>query len=275
MIKVYGFNLYLIYFLIYSFLGWLWEEIFCTIDQGKLVNRGFLFGPLCPIYGTGALAVDLLFRELMQIESYILLFVVSMVVCTVIEYCTAVILEKLFNTRWWDYSDYKINFQGRISLLASTAFGAMSVILVKFVHPFVVDLLSRVDHGIINYIGGICLGVFVADVIMTVKSIIVMQSGLETVSGKLSEFLEQNKERINSALADGKTKTGELKDNLMKNFRRSKDYNDQVRKFKKSGFFSAKRLIKAFPYMKNTKYSKLFDTIKSDVEKEDDENDNE
>lgn len=270
---MYYFNLYFIYFLIYSFLGWLWEEIFCTIDQGKLVNRGFLFGPLCPIYGTGAIAVYVLFQDLMKIDNYIALFFVSMAVCTVIEYVTAIILEKLFNTRWWDYSTYKINFQGRISLLASTAFGAMSVIFVKFIHPFVANLLSKIDHNIINFIGGICLGILIVDLVLTVKSIIVMQSGLETVSRKLTEFLEQNKERINSALAEGKTKTGEMKENLIKSFRRSKDYNEQMKKLKRPGIFSPKRLLRAFPSMKNTKYSKLFDTIKSDIEKDDENND--
>lgn len=102
------------WFYIYSFLGWLWETCYVSVRKGKLINRGFINGPLCTIYGCGALAVYLILLPVS--ENLLLLFVGGIVVATALEYVTAVLMENIFHTSWWDYSDKKFNFQGRICL---------------------------------------------------------------------------------------------------------------------------------------------------------------
>ena len=127
------------WFYIYSFLGWLWETCYVSVRKGKLINRGFINGPLCTIYGCGALAVYLILLPVS--ENLLLLFVGGIVVATALEYVTAVLMENIFHTSWWDYSDNKFNFQGRICLGASLGWGAFTVILFKVLHPLVESIV--------------------------------------------------------------------------------------------------------------------------------------
>ena len=125
------------WFYIYSFLGWLWETCYVSVRKGKLVNRGFINGPLCTIYGCGALAVYMILLPIS--DNLLLLFVGGIVVATVLEYVTAVLMENIFHTSWWDYSDKKFNFQGRICLGCSLGWGLFTVGLFKVLHPVVSD----------------------------------------------------------------------------------------------------------------------------------------
>lgn len=124
-------------FFIYSVVGWLWETIYCSIKAKKFVYRGFLVGPYCPIYGFGVLAV-LYFIEPFQ-NQLILLYILSTIVVTVLEYLTSLVMEKLFHARWWDYSHVPFNFQGRVALPVSLFWGVGCVVIVKFVNPIVMD----------------------------------------------------------------------------------------------------------------------------------------
>lgn len=123
------------WFYIYSFLGWLWETCYVSVRKGKLVNRGFINGPLCTIYGCGALAVYLILLPIS--DNLLLLFVGGVVVATALEYVTAVLMENIFHTSWWDYSDNKFNFQGRICLGCSLGWGLFTVGLFRVLHPVV------------------------------------------------------------------------------------------------------------------------------------------
>ena len=131
---MYIFLLYFALFLIYSFLGWVIEVASCSKIQKKFVDRGFLIGPYCPIYGTAALIIILLLKK--YENDLAVLFVMSIVVCSVIEYVTSYIMEKLFKTRWWNYSDKPFNINGRICLSNSFLFGFLGVLLVYFINPF-------------------------------------------------------------------------------------------------------------------------------------------
>ncbi|MDY4692707.1 MAG: hypothetical protein SO401_03975 [Blautia sp.] len=121
------------WFFVYSFLGWLWETCYVSAKCGKYVNRGFVNGPLCTIYGFGALCVYLILKPFE--DNYLLLFLGGIVVSTVLEYVTAVLMESVFHTSWWDYSDKKFNFQGRICLGASLGWGFFTILLFKVLHP--------------------------------------------------------------------------------------------------------------------------------------------
>lgn len=125
--------------IIYSFFGWVWETCYVSVKSGKFVNRGFINGPLCTIYGFGAVSVYVILRPFS--DNLLYLYLGGVVVATVLEYVTAVLMESIFHTSWWDYSDNKFNFQGRICLGASLGWGAFTVILFKVLHPLVESIV--------------------------------------------------------------------------------------------------------------------------------------
>lgn len=137
-----GVDLYHIlnWFFIYSFLGWLWETCYVSIKNGRFVNRGFINGPLCTIYGCGALSVYLILKPVSGNLFY--LYAGGVVVATVLEYVTAVLMESIFHTSWWDYSENRFNFQGRICLGASLGWGFLTVLLFRVLHPVVEDIVA-------------------------------------------------------------------------------------------------------------------------------------
>ena len=121
----------LTYFIIYSFLGWVMESTFRSVLEKKIINTGFLIGPLCPIYGIGA-CIMFLFLDKFY-DNVLILFLVSIVSLTLWEYIVGVLLEKVFNTKYWDYSNQKFNFQGRICLFNSLCWGVLGVIFIKYI----------------------------------------------------------------------------------------------------------------------------------------------
>ncbi len=141
-LKIAGVDFYHIinWFFIYSFLGWVWESAYVSAKEKKLVNRGFVTGPVCTIYGCGAVAVYLILRRVS--DNLLILFLGGILVPTVLEYLTAVLMEAVFHTRWWDYSKNRYNFQGRICLGASLGWGVFTVILFYVLQPFVEWIVS-------------------------------------------------------------------------------------------------------------------------------------
>ena len=119
---------------LYSFLGWLWESAYVSIKEKKLVNRGFVTGPVCSIYGVGAVSVYLILKPLEG--NFIAIYFGGVIVATVLEYLTAVCMEHFFHTGWWDYSDKKWNFQGRICLGSSVAWGFFALLVFAVIQPF-------------------------------------------------------------------------------------------------------------------------------------------
>jgi len=157
-----GFAPAVIYFFIYSFLGYLIEIIFCSISEKKLVNRGFLFGPVLPIYGTGMLLV-IVSTQGVRGDSF-LTFVVAMAVCSVTEYLISWAMEKIFGIRWWDYSEvYKLHLNGRICLVNSVLFGLAGLLIVSWVQPVLERFVAPLpDKELIAYIS---LGLVALDTI--------------------------------------------------------------------------------------------------------------
>ncbi|MBC5660036.1 hypothetical protein H8S44_09655 [Anaerosacchariphilus sp. NSJ-68] len=141
-VQIAGEDLYHIinWFYIYSFLGWLWESCYVSVKEKKLVNRGFVTGPLCTIYGFGAVIVYLILKPISG--NILILYLGGVVVPTILEYVTAVLMETIFHTSWWDYSKNKYNFQGRICLGASLGWGVFSVILFYVFQPIVEGIVS-------------------------------------------------------------------------------------------------------------------------------------
>lgn len=155
-------------FIIYSVTGWIIEVIATYPDTKCFVNRGFLIGPYCPIYGNCAIAMILLLHN---IKDPILLFILSIIICSVGEYVTSYLMEKIFHARWWDYTKNKFNLNGRICLVNSLAFGVLGFLLIKFVNPFVVGLITKLSPTIMNILFYTILILFLIDNVISFKVI--------------------------------------------------------------------------------------------------------
>lgn len=152
---------YFIMFLIYSVLGWILEVIDTLIESKKLVNRGFLIGPYCPIYGVVALFITNFLQN--YLDKPLILFILSVVFCSIFEYIVSYVLEKIFNTRWWDYSHKKFNINGRICLENSIPFGIACLIMMYILNPFFDKLILMIPDTHLFNITIICLGLYLFD----------------------------------------------------------------------------------------------------------------
>ena len=212
-----------LYFIIYSFLGWCCETLYCTILQKKFVNRGFLYGPLCPIYGCGALLVLFLLRDVRT--SIFPLFLSGMVVTTALEYLTSVLLEKLFHMKWWDYSKLPFNINGRVCLLNSCEFGVLSVFVIMVLHPAIVRLVDRIPDPVQAILAVVLSAMILIDTVYTVHGILVLKGKLDDIYQQMDEIrlkTEEGAQRLRLAIAEKQDEvreslyiyTDELKDAL-------------------------------------------------------------
>lgn len=168
------------------------ESIVRTIAERKLINTGFLKGPFCPIYGIGTI---IMFLFLDNFENKpILLFFISIIVLTLWEYVVGVLLEKIFQTKYWDYSTKKFNFQGRICLSNSICWGILGVLFVKYIHPFIQSLLTRVDIVTQYYIVAMISIVVLVDIITSVVKVKNISSTLKKIEALNDEIKEKLKE---------------------------------------------------------------------------------
>lgn len=205
----YNFLEIIIYFITYSFLGWVMESIFRSISEKKIINTGFLKGPFCPIYGVGAI-IMLLFLKRFS-DNLAVLFIVSVVVLTIWEYLVGVLLEKLFHTKYWDYSKNKFNFQGRICLTNSIFWGILGVVFIKYIHPAIENLIEKIDVRILIFVYSILGIVILVDMITSivkVKNIKVTLEKIEKLNNEIREKLkEENVQYIIEQLKYKRNKT--------------------------------------------------------------------
>ena len=156
-------------FIIYAFIGWIVEIINNIIVYKKFVNRGFLIGPYCPIYGVGGLIATIFLTKYK--ESIIVLFVMSMFLFALLEYFTSYLMEKLFKARWWDYSNYRFNINGRICLETLVPFGLLGCFAIYIVNPSFKFLFSLANPQVLNIIVIVIAIFFALDVILSLKII--------------------------------------------------------------------------------------------------------
>ena len=151
-----------IIFALISFGGWVYETIYCSVVEGEFTKRGFLFGPTCPIYGIGALAVWLV---LGQISNPFIVFIIGGFLATVIEYSTGLFLERRFKKKWWDYSMFKFNLHGRICPQASAVFGAFSVTSVFVLVPTMLNILMLFSKHTVSVVAFIVVTLYFLDTV--------------------------------------------------------------------------------------------------------------
>ncbi len=211
---------YFLVFIMYSIVGWVMEVIATYPDTKTFVNRGFLIGPYCPIYGWGYLIITLLLKKFM--DEPIALFFLIVIVCSFVEYITSYLMEKMFHARWWDYSHKKYNIEGRICLTNSAAFGILGMISLYFINPFFEQIIDNFSTDTIHISAIILFIIYVADNII---------SFCVTTSMK------------NKIKAYAKDNTAEIKDKIMEIFKEN------------SHFWS--RIKKAFPSVESSMLKKI------------------
>lgn len=165
MLNYNGFGLDIYYalncFFIYSFLGWTMECIVISIEEKEIVNRGFIKGPFCTVYGAGALIIYYTLRPFQH--NALMLFLCGFIFASVIEYLTAIAMTRLFGTFWWDYSRKPFNYKGILCLESSIAWGMLTVLLFMFIHPFVEFIMSLYSIGIGKFLVSILLVIYCID----------------------------------------------------------------------------------------------------------------
>jgi len=281
--------LYFLLLMLYSFLGWCGEMVYCSIGQRRLCEkRGFLNGPLCPIYGHGALLVLCVLHG--GCASPIWTFALGAVLTSAVEYVTSFAMERLFHMRWWDYSKMKFNINGRVCLLNSLLFGLACVLLCHVIHPAVE---WRVAYLVLRTKAGIPLAmalslVYFADIFFSVRSAIRLGDRLEKLHSLLDEFsekleqvkaeqqkaaemqrarveeqLETQKERLESRLEAARSAPAKLSAELGERLERVKaEFQQRAGAlYEKQGFFE-RRLMRSFPAMRSTRHGEALSRLR-------------
>ena len=252
-------------FILFSFIGWICEVIYVGVTSAhKFVNRGFLHGPICPVYGFGGVVILMLPPSLYA--TWIPLFLASMILCTTVEYFVSWLMEKLFHTRWWDYSHYKIQLNGRICLLNSILFGFLGVVVIHFVYPLMTDLLNSLGQTWISISGMIILAVLSVDIFFTVRKLV----DFANVMKKLKDFGEtlnshygQEEWFKKDSFMDMINSVIERAENRKEEF--SQKILEKIEKLQNLHLPSVESFLKKFPSIKSAKYREELNMIKEKV----------
>ena len=265
----------ILYFFVYGFLGWCTEVIFAAFKQHRFVNRGFLNGPICPIYGVG---VTLVIACLEAFQSnLLLLYISSVILVTVLEGVTGWAMDKLFHNKWWDYSKLPFNIGGYVCLLFSLIWGVACVFIVYFVHPLIHQVLSLIPHtaGIaLIAILGIAL---LSDMIVTTSAIVKFNQYLELLkhitdelhatSNQIGAELYQNVMHVLDMQESSRQKLDDVKLEVSEEIRmqivelktRAQNLGEKVPK-------PARRLLKAFPKLESRNYKAQLELFRKKLE---------
>ena len=209
---------YFVWFIIYSFMGWIYESTFCTIKAHKWQNRGFLHGPVVPIYGVGALAASILFAQLpvdaLQEAGNLQVFLICFFGSMVLEYVTSWGLEKLFHAYWWDYSNVICNINGRICLPASVGFGLAGILVVRVIFPFVDRLTINAHPLLIEVLALLFMLVFAMDLALTVSALTDFARNLERIEKEINEQISAAYDNLENNLTEKKVQFQEKSQQL-------------------------------------------------------------
>lgn len=252
-------------FIIYAFLGWCSEVAFAAVNNGKFVNRGFLNGPVCPIYGVGMLIVVLCLWSLR--DRPLLLFLGSALLTTALEFVTGFVLERVFHDKWWDYSDMPFNIKGYVCLKFTILWGLAASFIIGAIHRFIYMLIEKTPFVLGAILLAVFSAAFIADFTVTLTALVKLpkklkamaeaERALRAVSDKIGENIsdttiaakekgealaEENKPRLEELRAEYEKKKKELSAMLERNF-------------------VQRRIFKAFPNLKNGRYKAIFDRI--------------
>ena len=186
---------YFLLFMIYSIVGWIMEVILKLFQYKRFINRGFLIGPYCPIYGVGGVLITLLLSK--YSDDIIALFVFAVLICSVLEYYTSYFMEKIFKARWWDYSTRKFNINGRICLNTMIPFGLLGTLIVHYINPKLYEIYTSIDERILYIIVIFLVSLFLTDLIVSLIILfsirkdnkLLEKDNTEEMSNKIKEII--------------------------------------------------------------------------------------
>lgn len=177
---------YIMLFIIYGFLGWVVEVFYVRLISGHFYNRGFLHMPFLPIYAAGAVIITIC---LGNIPNPIILYILGVVLTSGLEYFTSLIMEKLFHTRWWDYTNHRYNLHGRICLRNSLLFGVLVIIVIYGLNPIFYNLISNLSQTNIQIIINLFTVIFIIDLAYTLRDVSNLPiRDIRIISGKVKAY---------------------------------------------------------------------------------------
>ena len=244
---IFGFLFYdiVLYIAIYGFLGWCLEVVYAAVNAGKFVNRGFVNGPVCPIYGFGAVIIIVCFAPFKN--NLFLLFVGSVFITSLLEYITGLVLEKVFYNKWWDYSHMPFNIKGYICLKFSLAWGVACIFLIRIVHPVISGVVNLLPYILVQICAVIIIILFIN---ITLRKIQELGIKIRETSDELGEDISEEALELKKKYENFSRGTIELK----------KRYINLI---KKNKFYT--RLIKAFPHIKSNRYFDSLEILKKNI----------
>ena len=252
-------------FIIYAFLGWCSEVAFAAVNKGKFVNRGFLNGPVCPIYGVGMLIVVLCLWNLR--DRPLLLFLGSALLTTALEFVTGFVLERFFHDKWWDYSDMPFNIKGYVCLKFTILWGLAASFIIGAIHRFIYMLIEKTPFVLGAILLAVFSAAFIADFTVTLTALVKLpkklkamaeaERALRAVSDKIGENISDTtiaaKEKGEALAEENKPRLEELKAEYEK---KKKEFSAMLGRN-----FVHRRIFKAFPNLKNGRYKAVFDRM--------------
>lgn len=276
------------YFVIYSFVGWIVEVIYQALKKGKIINRGFLNGPVCPIYGFGMVAVLLFFDYIdigdLQEASGIFLFGIGLLFSTAIELFGGWALDKLFHTKWWDYSKEKYNLHGYICLKFSIIWGIGVVFMMHVIHPLVQKFsVNLIPARIGWWLLAILYIIYFIDLVVTVTEIIGLnkqikqleetKASLRVVSDAISTRVGESAIRTSQRIEESQIQSELAKEKVKDDLLMKKEYYEKTIQATRENIATRKkavvRLMQAFPELDMHEYQsgkeelqKLLDLMK-------------
>ena len=275
----------LLSFFVYAFLGWCTEVAFAAVKTGKFVNRGFLNGPLCPIYGVGVVLVVLLLMPVHQ--NLVLLYVASTVLVTVLEGLTGFFMDKIFHHKWWDYTDQPLNIGGYVCLPFSLVWGVCCVLIVRVIHPVVGRGISAlpVPLGIV-FIVILEIALF-ADLGVTASSILKLNrqlDAMEKIAAELREFSdkvganiyenvtdvmefhEKAQEALEEATEEGRRRLEEAAEESRRRMEEhAQKLLDRYEELARSSARRSARFLKAFPTMRFGRHIDILEELRERI----------
>ena len=206
MIKI--IEIYILIFFTYSFAGWFMESIGGIINVKKFVNRGFMIGPYCPVYGIGVVFTNILLKK--YINDVIVVFFLSIIICGTLEYFTSYTMEKLFNARWWDYKNQKFNINGRICLETLLPFGIVATIILCKINPSLIKFYFNCNPIVVHIITVILSILFIIDFIISFKIILSFKGEIYSNNDNTEEISEMVREKTEELGEVVKDKTEDM-----------------------------------------------------------------
>ena len=245
-------------YLIYSFLGWVGETVVATAKGRRFTNRGVASGPFCFVYGTAGVLITIGLND--QRTSLAALFFGSMIYATVVEGLTAKLLERIHHRRWWDYSDYKFNLNGRICLLGAFEFGVGGVLITSVIQPQVAGVTDRLPLPAIHWLCGVLFVLTLIDLVVTVCGIMHFENSLDNLMAAMTHYGDAMKVAVSDV-------TGKMSESWKSGKEMSFDFMMRGRDAAMSIFNrQQRRMIASFPKLRTERNNDVLEQLRRILE---------